>query len=771
MGKRKSNSTAVVSNDVVGGIHSLKFKKNVTFSPSASTSVPITFFPDPIITNIKTISTRIKVPIDVMLSPSLLSFTAQLPEKLSQNISKMMEIINRLFPTRLVPYDVVQSIVHESFVAASTEYGIHEAISWGNEFSWPTEVNTRDLHRFRSANGNLVDMVRSIRLVNGADRLNPSKADAFLSPTDADYTALMAIANGISVPMVPYEPNGLPPKLRPLYQQVHCAVNKMLYDLWSSDLVFIIPTSVALTIPEIHFSPTHWTSKRGKQCGRPIFDASDTNAGALNCPAVTEIIKLQYGPIYHPTLQDIMLLILDWEERLQRTSSTSSTTDNPIILWKADLARAFTQLNFAEDCVHLMACELTDGKTILYHSGQFGWTGMPFAFQVITRVIKKRLQLVLPGGVTMYVDDIIGICFTNDYINYIRTKVPEVCTSLLGSTAMADDKWIYGRRVEIIGWDIDLDKRIVTLSKKNFLKAFYGFFTVDLSDKRIKVKTLQCLASWASRYTTILRIMKPFSTILYQATVGMRNPEVMHEFYHPLKEAVLLWQAVLLLLKCDETNFARPFDSFRISVGQTYHIEFDASLTQVGLIIYSINSDNTRQLIGGEGIVFPFTLNGHPEYQNTCEFLAVVLGLFYLARSGIRHASLSICGDSKTALFWAHKERFKGLSVIGASLAFVLLGTKLNLQVDVGDWISGVSNATADDLSRGVTSERTKLYEEPGYGLNLAQDPAVQQLLSLCSPISRKEDDNNIDNQYFINVWDKLNLLFSDNIKNWNQEI
>eukprot|EP01038_Epipyxis_sp_PR26KG_P018031 gene18031-25274_t len=257
------------------------------------------------------------------------------PVNIVEKIRIMVSLIQVLFPTTVISLDLVNTIVHESFLAASTEFGVAEAITWGDNFSWPSLVHTRDLSRFNMMHGNLIDMVRDIRTSNGADRLNPSRVIAFLDSADDDYAALMSIAKGIVVPTpFPFQSNSSPPALRTLYKQVHCAVNKMLFSLWEIDLVFILPTSVALTIPNIHFSPNHWTSKRGKQSGRPIFDASDTKAGALNNEQVKQIIKERYGPIHHPTLQELMNMILFWEASLSATSS-----NNRIILWKADLAR------------------------------------------------------------------------------------------------------------------------------------------------------------------------------------------------------------------------------------------------------------------------------------------------------------------------------------------------------------------------------------------------------------------------------------------------
>jgi hypothetical protein len=84
----------------------------------------------------------------------------------------------------------------------------------------------------------------------------------------------------------------------------------MIYDLWKDDLVFIIPTSEALKIPNIHFSPAHWAKKREKECGRHLFDSTDKAGGhPLNTESAKIQLKDKYGNICHPTIDDIVLMI------------------------------------------------------------------------------------------------------------------------------------------------------------------------------------------------------------------------------------------------------------------------------------------------------------------------------------------------------------------------------------------------------------------------------------------------------------------------------
>ena len=64
--------------------------------------------------------------------------------------------------------------------------------------------------------------------------------------------------------------------------------------------------------------------------------------------------------------------------------------------------------------------------------------------------------------------------------------------------------------MDVIGYTLDLEKQVVTLSRRNFLKTLYLFFTVDTT-AAVPVHTMQTIAALISRYSTICRYMRPFS--------------------------------------------------------------------------------------------------------------------------------------------------------------------------------------------------------------------------------------------------------------------
>ena len=93
----------------------------------------------------------------------------------------------------------------------------------------------------------------------------------------------------------------------------------------------------------------------------------------------------------------------------------------------------------------------------------------------------------------MYVDDIVGVGLAAD-IEEDLSATKTICVNLLGPTAVTDDKTEVGRRVDVIGYTIDLDSQRVAVAKKNYLTALHYFFSID-SSVAITLKTAQRIAS------------------------------------------------------------------------------------------------------------------------------------------------------------------------------------------------------------------------------------------------------------------------------------
>lgn len=198
--------------------------------------------------------------------------------------------------------------------------------------------------------------------------------------------------------------------------------------------------------------------------------------------------------------------------------------------------------------------EVIGDLVYLQIAGIFGWACTPAAFQTVTRALKWEPSHSLKSSVEIYVDDIIGVCFDVDLEGDL-VAAREICTALLGPSAVADDKTEAGRRLDIIGFAVDLDSKRVTISKKNFQNTLYGFMSINL-DVSILLRVAQRLASWGSRYGSVFRTMRPFSRALHRMSAGRTARMATFTISEEAKIAVRLWRAMLVLVRLDEERYS-----------------------------------------------------------------------------------------------------------------------------------------------------------------------------------------------------------------------
>ena len=151
----------------------------------------------------------------------------------------------------------------------------------------------------------------------------------------------------------------------------------------------------------------------------------------------------------------------------------------------------------------------------------------------------------------MYVDDVIGVYMLEDLQSDLALT-RDVCTSLLGPSSVADDKTETGRRLNVIGYVVDLDSQRVLISRKNYLNTLHGFATVN-PDGPMTLRTAQKLPSWASRYGKICRVMRPFCGSLNRLISGRTEPHTTFLVSAEARIAIKCWLAMLCLVRCQES--------------------------------------------------------------------------------------------------------------------------------------------------------------------------------------------------------------------------
>jgi hypothetical protein len=691
----------------------------------------------------------------------------------------------------------------EAYTVADRDFGVQEAIRSGNDFQLPTEEIVRDLAAVADCGGSLVEMASRVqrqqaptrlslaRIQLSVDRLGldgTSSRRHLTADQQIDFIRLARLAHtGIELPL--YE--GFTPssatqrptrKIRSLYQQVHNGVNRSLVDLFRHHLVLLLPTIFLLRLTLFHFTPIGWTTKEGNADGRNLFDAKDGRGASPLNPgdkeAYTADIRSEWGLITHADLTTICKMILNFEAEMAGALGGSFSLKD-VILFKVDLSKAFHLLSFNPGSVPYLASELyqsewpqfseeirellarlgisdIEGSTLswsmVYITGSFGLILLPFVFAVVTRCLLILLLRSLHGRLCSYVDDSMGVCLKSQLHHDICT-ICEVVELLLGPDAVEWKKWFFGRKLVMIGWKVDLDSRLVSLSHKNLMKVAYGFTITDL-DQPVKVRWVTKLASWSSRYTQILRALHPCTVSLFAQIAGMQNMEATMEWKADARVAVLIWRAALVLLHLYETEYSLPLEFFRVMI-LAYEVEYDASLTGLGFLLFSLRDGVRDKLVGCGEVVFPFDCRKESDYQNTCEFIGVLLGLLALAQRGVRNVSLRLCGDSKTSLTWGLDGHFRGKLCLKAALVYILASMLFNIVVLDAVHIPGVDNVICDLLSRQKTTARA-LGIDYKLVTDISHTSALYSLLMLVDPTSPQLLNSEED---FCTFWRQAHLL------------
>ena len=635
--------------------------------------------------------------------------------------------------------EALTEVIEEAIEASDGEYGIAAAVEWAEGYRFPTEMIADSEKCFRAAQLDFTAMVRRRLQVLGPKRLNATRVKGLRA--DNPERALMheLATEGMHVPRPEgFKPNGqgTPAPLRASYMKVHQAVNRMLSDTVQQGLAFLLPKKMALQfVPNLHLGTAHWTPKKNKASGRPIGDLSHVEGTPLNSPATKTAAQDHYGQILHPTIEDIVGMVNEFHRDQLRLNPQLKWSD--IKLWKMDLRGAYTLLSFSAEDTPLFAMELSDDLVYFQFVGIFGWSCTPAAFQVVTRAIKFELQHKLKSRTLMYVDDVIGVGLAIDIDEDIQT-CSEVCTDLLGPNAVAAEKTESGPRLDVIGYTVDLGLNRVSISRKNFLNALHGFLSVDLY-QQMDVKTAQCLASWASRYSKICRALRPFCGALHRLSAGRTQPHAKFMLSEEARIAIRMWRAMLYLVRYDEVRFTRPLTSFNTEQPR-YIVECDASLTGVGVLLFQRIGGGEACLGGAAVDIRGLGFEGDSSYQNLAEYVGALVGILGLVDLGIKGEDLEIRGDSVAALTWAKTERVRGDRVTNAAMVFTSACLRYGMDVKAVTHIPGEDNDRCDRLSRLAESGLSTRTAMDAMGLatcgvlDLSGNAGFHRLVELCSP-------------------------------------
>eukprot|EP01034_Spumella_vulgaris_P043017 gene43017-53381_t len=317
--------------------------------------------------------------------------------------------------------DAFLHIIHESLLANDDFMSEASAVKWADGFTIPDKHVKHDTEEFDHQ-----DIIRLHRLTYGME-----------IPTTPEW---------INLPT--------PPPLRQKYVAVHPAVDLLKHLQWMKGQVIFILTSVAVLIAGIHFSAQHWALKSQTASGRDVADLSNPDtpdhktingSNKTDRDYISMLLNLEYGAVYLPTLRNIVIMILImW--KLHNFDSSE------LVLFKHDLSGAYNLLDFHPSSIPKLAFALANGITALHITGIFGWSGTPYAFQVISRTLQDVCNDLLFGLATTrwYIDDCLGVSSVHAYPTAIRV-CQWVITTLLGPSANNKKKEQLGRRLDMLG--------------------------------------------------------------------------------------------------------------------------------------------------------------------------------------------------------------------------------------------------------------------------------------------------------------------------------
>lgn len=169
-------------------------------------------------------------------------------------------------------------------------------------------------------------------------------------------------------------------------------------------------------------------------------------------------------------------------------------------------------------------------------------------------------------------------------------------------------------------------------------------------------------------------------------------------------------------------------------------VEFDASLSGVGILLYERIAGAEVCLGGGAIDLRGLQFGGDSSFQNVAEYIGAMVGILTLITLGTSCRDLEVRGNSVAALRWAKTESVRGSRVTNAAMIFTVMCIMYDLDVKVATNITGVNNHRCDKLSRLAESQQgvREAMDDMGLGgcsvLDIRGNSSIRQLVELCEP-------------------------------------
>ena len=100
-------------------------------------------------------------------------------------------------------------------------------------------------------------------------------------------------------------------QLQQSYKSTFPAVDKMLSEIHDQGLGIILDKPILFATQSSHLADFKWTDKRDKRKGRQLTDITFCAPPSLNGDWASAAAAEMYGSITHPTIVQIVIMILD----------------------------------------------------------------------------------------------------------------------------------------------------------------------------------------------------------------------------------------------------------------------------------------------------------------------------------------------------------------------------------------------------------------------------------------------------------------------------
>ena len=465
-------------------------------------------------------------------------------------------------------------------------------------------------------------------------------------------------------------------------------------------------------------------------------------------------MRTRWGHLSLPTIEDLVCMVIDF----YATHATPSNPTPRIVIWKMDIKGAYTLLTFHPDDLHLVGCLLPGNYVVIPQGGTFGWTGMPFVFNVITKAVVWELNkgsstYRIKGRVLMYVDDLFGVSLISD-VQEDMSKAQRLIVDLLGDQAVATTKTESSETaLDVIGYRIDIARQRVGITERNRHKAFAAIWALG-DGNSVSVRQLQRVASHASRYKRVVPLIAPYTDTLHKARRGYTNKNARLSLTARQMTAVWMVRVLLIAALTRDKDFTRSFTSFgNHQRSPQWVIEYDASLEGIGIIWFEVQDCGMEVAVGGCAVNltrWEWREEGSG-MMNFVEFLAGTIGIKALADKGVRNVAIKMRGDNKAAMKWAKDKTFRSERAGKVAIGHVMLTVRAGIDVVASehlphgkhyDW-----NWRADWLSRGRTMAEVRAQDARDPPSRLGEEwmewevKGVDEWVTLCDPFG--EDEGN----------------------------